>query len=347
MSMTVDEMWEAVVTRDSSCDGNFFYCVSTTGVYCRPSCGARQPRRKNVRFHRSIGAAEAAGFRPCRRCQPNREPLALRHAAFVERACREIESADRTPSLAALAVSAGLSPYYFQRIFKALTGVTPKGYASAIRERRSRDALIRRSSVTDAIYEAGFGSSSRFYASSQQRLGMAPSKVRAGGVDEVIRFAVGQCSLGAVLVAASAVGICAISLGDDAGVLVRELQDRYPNANLAGDDPAFDQWIAAVIGSIEDPNAGMDLPLDIRGTAFQQRVWKALKQIPIGSTSTYAEVAASIGSPTATRAVAQACAANKIALAIPCHRVIRTDGALSGYRWGVERKREMLAKERE
>ncbi len=346
MGTTTDAMWAAVVGQDANADGQFFYSVRTTGVYCRPSCGARRPRRDNVEFHPSCAAAEEAGYRPCKRCQPRGNPLAVRRAALVEQACRLIEDSDEAPTLAMLAKSVGLSQHHFHRVFKTATGVTPKAYAVAVRSSRMRANLSRGGSVTDAIYRAGFGSSSRFYASSQERLGMAPSEVRGGGGDRRIRFAVGDCSLGTIAVAASDIGICAISLGDEPATLVRELQDQFFNADLVGDDPEFDRWVAQVVGFVEAPQIGLDLPLDIRGTAFQQRVWQALTKIPVGSTATYSEVAASIGAPTASRAVAQACASNRIAVAIPCHRVIRQDGSLSGYRWGVERKSALLTNER-
>jgi AraC family transcriptional regulator of adaptative response/methylated-DNA-[protein]-cysteine methyltransferase len=256
-----------------------------------------------------------------------------------------IEEAEELPSLDVLADGAGLSRFHFHRVFKAVTGVTPKAYAQAHRASRMRDALVGGGTVTEAIYGAGFNSSSRFYEASPDLLGMTPSAFRAGGNGEVIRFAVGECSLGAVMVAATARGVCAIELGDDPEALLRILQDRFPKARLVGGDQEFEQLVAQVIGFLEAPGSGLDLPLDIRGSAFQQRVWRALRDIPAGSTATYSEVARRIGRPRAVRAVAQACAANKIAVAIPCHRVVRTDGSSSGYRWGVERKQALLEKE--
>jgi AraC family transcriptional regulator, regulatory protein of adaptative response / methylated-DNA-[protein]-cysteine methyltransferase len=340
-----DARWRAVVERNRAADGCFFYSVASTGVYCRPSCAARPARRENVRFHGTTAAAEQAGFRPCRRCRPDQPPLAERQAALVAAACREIEAAEQVPGLADLARSAGLSPYYFQRLFKAVAGVTPKAYAQAVRARRLDTELGRGDSVTDAMYDAGFNSSGRFYATSAQRLGMTPSDVRAGGAGVPIRLAAGQCSLGAIVVAATAKGICAILLGDDANELLSDLQQRFPGAQFVGGDSEFEQWVAAVVGFVEAPAVGLNLPLDIRGTAFQQRVWEALRAIPQGSTVGYAELAERVGLPGGARAVAQACAANAIAVAIPCHRVVRSDGALSGYRWGVERKRELLERE--
>jgi AraC family transcriptional regulator of adaptative response/methylated-DNA-[protein]-cysteine methyltransferase len=340
-----DERWAAVAHRDRAFDGRFFYSVRTTGVYCRPSCAARLARRENVRFHASADDARAAGFRPCQRCRPDLPALQEQHAATVADICRLIENADETPGLDALAQAAGMSRYHFHRVFKAVTGLTPRAYAAAHRTQRVRHELHEGKSVTEAIYGAGFNSNARFYASSSQTLGMTPSAFRAGGVDAAIRFALGECSLGTILVAATDKGICAIALGDDPAVLLRDLQDRFPRAQLIGGDAQFEQLVARVVGFVEAPALGLDLPLDIRGTAFQQRVWQALRQIPAGSTMSYSEIAARLGAPKSVRAVAQACAANAIAVAIPCHRVVRHDGALSGYRWGVERKRALLERE--
>jgi AraC family transcriptional regulator of adaptative response/methylated-DNA-[protein]-cysteine methyltransferase len=338
--------WEAVQRRDRGADGAFWYSVRTTGVYCRPSCAARLPRRENVAFHGSPAAAEKAGFRPCRRCRPTEAALAERQAAAVAKACRLIERADEMPSLAVLAKAAGMSRFHFHRVFKSVTGVTPKAYATAQRTRRVRDALTERGSVTAAIYDAGFNSSGRFYAAAPGVLGMTPRDFRAGGTGAAIRFAVGQCSLGAILVAATHKGICAITLGDDPDALVRDLEDRFPKAQLIGGDKEFEQLVARVVGLVETPGQDFDLPLDMRGTAFQQRVWQALRKIPAGTTATYTEIAKRIGRPKAVRAVAAACAGNPLAIAIPCHRVVRLDGDLAGYRWGVERKRALLAKEK-
>ena len=340
-----DPRWQAVVARSAEADGTFFYSVRTTGVYCRPSCGARRARPENVRFHSTREDAERAGFRPCKRCKPDRPSLAEQHAAQVTRACRRIETSEPAPRLEELAAEAGLSPFHFHRVFKALTGLTPKAYASAHRGRRVRTELGRMPSVTAAIYESGYGSNARFYDESRQMLGMTPTVYRAGGRDAEIRFAIGECSLGSILVARSELGVCAILLGDDPDALARDLQDRFPRARLIGGDSDFERLVAQVVGFVEAPGIGLDLPLDVRGTAFQQRVWQALREIPAGSTATYAEIAARIGTPKSVRAVAGACAANLLAVAIPCHRVIRADGGLSGYRWGVERKRRLLQRE--
>jgi AraC family transcriptional regulator, regulatory protein of adaptative response / methylated-DNA-[protein]-cysteine methyltransferase len=340
-----DPRWAALVARDASHDARFVYAVTTTGVYCRPSSASRLPRPEHVRFFASAAAAERAGFRASRHRAADKSTTAAQRAAVVARACRRIESAAQIPPLAELAGEAGMSPYHFHRVFKAATGLTPKGYADAHRAQRVRNGLGRAPSVTDAIYDAGFNSNSRFYAASARMLGMKPGEYRAGGARTTIRFAVGECSLGSILVAASDKGVCAILLGDDPDRLVRDLQDRFARATLVGGDFGFESLVARVVGLIEAPATGLDLPLDLRGTAFQQRVWQALREVPAGSTTTYSDLATRIGAPTAVRAVAHACAANPLAVAIPCHRVIRRDGAIAGYRWGVERKEALLARE--
>jgi len=339
-----DPRWAAVVTHDPQSDGRFFYSVRTTGVYCRPSCAARTPRPENVAFHATAAEARRAGFRACRRCKPDQPPLTARHAAMVADLCRLLEAAETPPTLDELARHAKLSPYHLHRVFKALTGLTPKAYAAAHRGKRMRAGLEAGGTVTEALYDAGYGSGGRFYAEADKVLGMTPTRFRAGGAGAEIRFAVGQCALGAILVACSERGVCAIELGDDPEVLARRLQDRFPHATWVGGDTRFERWVAAVVGFVEAPRIGLTLPLDVRGTAFQQRVWQALQTIPPGQTASYAEIAARLGAPTASRAVAQACGANPLAVAIPCHRVVRSDGALSGYRWGIERKRALLAR---
>ncbi|MGY2440200.1 bifunctional DNA-binding transcriptional regulator/O6-methylguanine-DNA methyltransferase Ada [Pseudomonas sp. SDO52101_S400] len=340
-----DPRWSAVVARDPRADGQFVYAVKTTGIYCRPSSLARLPKPQNVEFFDTAEAAEAAGYRPSKRASKDQSDVAAQHAATVAAACRQIETAETLPALNELADAAGLSSFHFHRVFKAATGLTPKGYAAAHRSRRVRQRLAEGDSVTDALYDAGFNSNSRFYEAADQLLGMKPGDYRAAGQNNDIRFAVGQCSLGAILVAQSDRGICAILLGDDPHQLVCDLQDQFRRANLIGADAGFEQLIAHVVGFIEAPAIGLDLPLDVRGTAFQERVWKALREIPVGCTASYADIAQRIGSPKAVRAVAQACGANSLAVAIPCHRVVRSDGNLSGYRWGVERKRELLSRE--
>jgi AraC family transcriptional regulator of adaptative response/methylated-DNA-[protein]-cysteine methyltransferase len=340
-----DPRWHAIVARDGQADGAFVYSVRTTGVYCRPSCAARSPRPENVAFHASAADARRAGFRACLRCRPDDEASATRQAEMVAALCRYIETADDEPSLDQLAQRAGLSSSHLHRTFKAVTGLTPKAFAQAHRARRMRAALASADTVTDAIYGAGYNSGGRFYAQADRVLGMTPTTYRAGGAETEIRFAVGECSLGAILVAASTRGVCAILIGDDPDALARELQDRFPTAALVGGDAAFERLVAQVVGLVEAPARGLDLPLDVRGTAFQQRVWQALRDIPVGQTSSYADIADRIGAPNSVRAVAQACAANALAVAIPCHRVVRRDGGLSGYRWGVERKRALLQRE--
>ncbi|AZV27365.1 bifunctional DNA-binding transcriptional regulator/O6-methylguanine-DNA methyltransferase Ada [Pseudomonas syringae] len=340
-----DPRWAAVVARDPRADGQFVYAVKTTGIYCRPSSLARLPKPQNVEFFDTAEDAEAAGYRPSKRAGKDQTEVAAQHAATVAAACRQIEASDSLPALNDLAETAGLSAFHFHRVFKAATGLTPKGYAAAHRSRRVRQRLADGGSVTEAFYDAGFNSNSRFYEAADQVLGMKPGDFRAAGQNNDIRFAVGQCSLGAILVAQSERGICAILLGDDPHQLVCDLQDQFRRANLIGADTEFEQLIARVVGFIEAPAIGLDLPLDVRGTAFQERVWQALREIPVGSTASYADIALRIGSPKAVRAVAQACGANSLAVAIPCHRVVRSDGNLSGYRWGVERKRELLERE--
>jgi AraC family transcriptional regulator of adaptative response/methylated-DNA-[protein]-cysteine methyltransferase len=346
LATELDARWARVVARDRTADSQFCYSVATTGVYCRPSCPSRLANPKNVRFHASPAEAEAAGFRACQRCRPNRPAADAQHTETIARICVLIEQAVEPPPLADLAQAAGLSPHYFHRLFKAVTGVTPKAYAAAHRAARVRDELGRSPTVTEAIYRAGYNASSRFYERAGQLLGMTPSDFRAGGADAVIRFAVGQSSLGAVLVAMSEKGVCAILIGDDPEELVRDLQSRFAKAQLIGGDAGFESVIAQVIGLVEAPQIGLGLPLDIRGTAFQQRVWQALQEIPAGTTATYTEIAAKIGAPRAVRAVAGACAANGLAIAVPCHRVVRIDGSLSGYRWGIERKRALIDREK-
>ena len=340
-----DPRWAQVIARDRSADGQFWYSVATTGIYCRPSCPSRVANPKNVQLHDTLEEARATGFRPCKRCNPDGLSLDAENAALVAKACRLIENSEEEPGLNDLASAVERSPSHFHRLFKAATGLTPKDYAGAYRATRVREGLMTSNSVTEAIYDAGFNSSGRFYEKSTEMLGMTPTQYRSGGVNEDIRFAVGECSLGTLLVASSKKGIAAILLGGEPDKLVRELQDRFPKARLIGADREYEALVARVVGFIEAPGQGLDLPLDIRGTAFQQRVWRALQDIPVGRTVSYTELARRIGSPKAVRAVAGACAANNIAVAIPCHRVVRNDGSLSGYAWGVERKRALIAKE--
>ena len=344
-SVADDPRWARIVARDKTADGHLWYSVSTTGVYCRPSCPSRIANPTNVQLHDSLESAKATGFRPCKRCKPDGASIEAENAALVAKACRIIEDSEEEPSLDELAGAIGRSPRYFHRVFKATTGLTPKDYVAAHRAKKVRQGLASGSTVTEAFYDAGFNSSGRFYEKSTDMLGMTPSQYRAGGADAEIRFAVGQTSLGAILVASSKKGIAAILLGDDPDELVRDLQDRFPKARLIGADHDYEAVVARVVGFVEAPEIGLNLPLDVRGTAFQQRVWQALQKIPVGKTVSYTEVARRIGSPNAVRAVAGACAANNLAVAVPCHRVVRNDGSLSGYAWGVERKRILLARE--
>lgn len=337
-----DRLWGAVQRRDKSADGSFVYAVRSTRVYCRPSCPSRPARRENVSFYADPGAAEQAGFRPCKRCRPNENPHILA-AEMIRRACDCIEEAEVQPDLQTLARAAGYSPWHFQRLFKAHVGLSPKQYALARRKARLRQALPHASSVTDAIYSAGFGASSRAYQD-KGALGMAPSAYRSGAGGETIRYTSTDSSLGPVLVAATARGVCMIEFGEQEQ-LVLALKRRFPNASLIHADGDLAALVERVVQLIDEPSAGCDLPLDIRGTAFQERVWKALTLIPTGRTVSYAELAERIGQPTAVRAVARACATNIIAVAVPCHRVVRGSGDLSGYKWGVERKEALLARE--
>jgi AraC family transcriptional regulator of adaptative response/methylated-DNA-[protein]-cysteine methyltransferase len=340
-----DPRWARVVVRDRTADGVFWYSVATTGIYCRPSCPSRTANPNNVELHDTLEAAKATGFRPCKRCNPDGQSIDGENAAIVACACRLIEQSEEEPSLNDLAGAVGRSASYFHRMFRATTGLTPKDYAAAHRAAKVRQGLKDGNSVTEAIYEAGFNSSGRFYEKSTDILGMTPTQYRAGGANEEIRFAVGQSSLGAILVASSKKGVASILLGNDPDELVRNLQDRFPKAHLIGADRQYEAVVARVVAFVEAPGLGLDLPLDVRGTAFQQRVWQALQEIPVGQTVSYAEIARRIGASKAVRAVAGACAANNLAVAIPCHRVVRNDGALSGYAWGVERKRMLLDRE--
>ena len=335
----------AVRARDPVADGQFVYSVATTGVYCHPSCKARPARAENIGFHASPAEAEAAGFRPCKRCRPDLPPKSEREAVLVAEACRRIEAAETPPSLDALAAAAGVSPFHFHRLFRRIAGVTPKAYAEAERTRRVQSALAQADSVTATIYEAGFNAPGRFYAAADAMLGMTPRRYRAGGAGERIGFALGQSDLGLVLVARTDVGICAILLGDEPALMQAELHARFPRAQLA-EDASLAADLAQVIAHVEHPTPDFPLPLDIRGTAFQRRVWEALRAIPPGQTRVYSEIAAQLGQPEAVRAVAGACAANGLAVVVPCHRIVAKSGGLAGYRWGVSRKRALLAREK-
>lgn len=340
-----NQRWEGLIRNAPDADGHYFYAVKTTGVYCRPTCPSRVPLRKNVIFFDTGTAAEEAGFRPCKRCQPSGTALEDEYAQKIAQACRFIEQADEGPSLETLAREVAMSKYHFHRLFVQVVGMTPKAYHKHLRAERLRGELARGNSVTQAIYEAGYSTNRQFYEEATQILGMRPQNYRDGGKRESICFALGECSLGSVLVASSLKGICALSLGDEPEKLIQELEMRFPHAELIGGDHHYEQLVARVIGFIESSQEHWNLPLDIRGTAFQRLVWQALQNVPPGSHISYKELATNVGCPKAFRAVASACAANHLAVAIPCHRVVRQDGSLSGYRWGVDRKRELLERE--
>ncbi len=342
---TEAERWTALRARDPAADDIFFVAIRSTGVYCRPSCKSRPARPENVAFHTTRAEAERAGFRPCKRCRPDQPPRAVREADIVARACRMIEAAEELPSLDSLAASAGLSVFHFHRLFRRIAGVTPKAYAAAHRQSCVQEGLATAGSVTETIYDVGFNSSGRFYEQAQDMLGMTPSAWRKGGAGERIVFAHGESVLGCVLVAATERGICAILLGDTPAELQKDLQARFPRAILGPGDAVFTDLVARVVAYVDRPGDGLGLPLDIRGTAFQRKVWEVLQAIPAGQTLSYAEVAERIGSPRAVRAVAGACAANRLAVAVPCHRVVGSDGGLAGYRWGIGRKRALLKEE--
>jgi AraC family transcriptional regulator of adaptative response/methylated-DNA-[protein]-cysteine methyltransferase len=345
--MNIERCWAALASRDTSADGAFVYAVRTTGVYCRPGCASRMPRRENVAFYPDPAAAEAAGFRPCKRCRPNEASVAERQVAAIGRACALIRARDTLPSLTELADAARLSRFHFHRVFKQITGATPREWGKTYRLGRFAARLDAGESVADAVYAAGFGASSRAYEAAPNGLGMTPGARRHGGRGETIRFTTVRTGLGWALVAATTRGICMTALGDERAALEAELRRRFPAALIWPADAALTAWAERIVRFITRPDAQPDLPLDIRGTAFQALVWRALLKIPPGRTATYSEIAAALGRPSAVRAVAHACASNKLAVLVPCHRVVRRNGDLAGYRWGIERKRALLARERE
>jgi AraC family transcriptional regulator of adaptative response/methylated-DNA-[protein]-cysteine methyltransferase len=342
-----EQRWEAVVRRDKRADGQFVYAVRTTGVYCRPACPSRTAKRENVEFFDTADLAAAAGYRACMRCRPDALSQEQRRKALVIQACQAIEQSASALSLEALARQAGLSRHHFHRIFKDVTGLTPKDFYKSVRARRVAASLQSAPSVTDAIYAAGFNSAGNFYEGAGAMLGMSPGAYLKGAAGEHIRYAIEPCALGLVIVAATRKGVCAIEFGESAPALVDRLRERFPKARFEPADAEFKDWIARVLGYLDQPRGALDLPLDVRGTVFQRRVWCALREIPAGQTASYAEIARRIGQPKSPRAVARACASNPVAVAIPCHRVVRSDGDLSGYRWGVERKAELLRRESE
>ncbi len=342
MGLPDDDRWEDICSRNKAADGRFWYGVATTGVFCIPSCSSRRPLRQNVRFFSSSEEAEKAGFRPCLRCRPKMPPAT--GLEFIVKLCRLIEEAEVPPSLAELARQTGVSPFSLHKKFKAAVGITPKGYAQALRSTRLRSGL-EGGSVGAVAFNAGFNSLSPFYASAPAELGMSPSVFAANGAGEEIHFAFGHCSLGRVMVAITTRGICALAFGDSDESLEFELRKKFRHARLLRGGAEFGDLMSRVVALAENPKMDHRLPLDIRGTAFQRKVWEAIQRIPAGMPSNYQEIARSVGAPDAARAVAQACGANTIAVAIPCHRVLRKDGTLSGYRWGVERKKKLLDRE--
>lgn len=337
-----DSRWQAVETRDSRADGKFVFAVKTTGIFCRPSCTARHPLRKNILFFADPNCAKEAGFRPCKRCQPDKIAPEQQRAERIIQACRIIESSSEPLTLEALAARVAMSPFHFHRLFKSVTGLTPNAWQKALRTQKLRAQLAQGEPITRAVYDAGFQSGSQFYQQADAALGMTARQYRQGGERVAIRFVVGNCQLGEFLVAESERGICAILLGNTPETLIAELETLFPNAKLVSDDDGFAGRVAQVVSFMEHPARQFDLPLDIQGTAFQQQVWQALRAIPPGDTASYQEIAVRIGKPNAVRAVAGACAHNRLAVIVPCHRVVRNDGSLSGYRWGVERKRQLL-----
>lgn len=337
-----DGRWQAVVRRDTCLDTEFVFAVKTTGIYCRPTCPSRRPKRANVTFYETPHEARAAGFRPCRRCDPDGPGVDERRLSLVREACRLIDESEESPRLEDLASALGLSTSHLHREFKGTLGVTPRQYAAARRTERLQSGLAAGRSVTQAAYESGFGSGSRLYASSKASLGMSPSEYRSGGKNQAIRYTTARSELGWLLVAATEHGICNIALGDDPRTLSRALEQRFPAASICRDDASLADWVCEIAKFARTPKRGLGLPLDVRGTAFQRRVWQALQAIPPGETTTYQDIARAIGEPLAHRAVANACGANPLALIIPCHRVLRKDGGLGGYRWGTDRKRQLL-----
>lgn len=344
--------WKAVVVRNTAFDGRFVYAVSTTGIFCRPGCGSRRPRREHVTFFATPAVAEAAGYRACRRCRPTRPAEPSQAARAIVRVKTlidsHVDSADESPlTLRALASAVRISPFHLQRQFTRVMGASPRAYAAARRADRLKARLREGDTVTEATYEAGYGSSRAAYEHGVRALGMTPATYRRGGLGVHISYATAQTRFGRLLVAATDRGICSVMLGDDAPALERTLEQEFPRATIGRSNDAVAEWIGTIVRSLEGEPARPELPLDVRGSAFQRRVWRALQVIPYGHTRSYAEVAAAIGSPSAARAVAQACATNPVALVVPCHRVVRADGSPGGYRWGAARKRTILAHERQ
>lgn len=340
-----DEAWAAFQTRDRRLRDRYLMGVKTTGIYCRPGCPARMPNRGNVKFFASAEDARAEGFRACKRCKPDETGSVYKDT--IARVCQAIDAAEESPKLEEMARIAGLSPFHFHRVFKAETGVTPAAYAAAVKDRRAKAALSGGASVTEAVYDAGYGAASRFYAKSRHRFGMAPARWKDRGAGEHIRVAVADCSLGQVLVATTDKGVCAVELGEDRDRMIAWFRERFSGAEVEVDDQGLKGAVAAIIEMIEHPAEApaADLPLDVRGTAFQEKVWDALRRIPRGEVWTYGQLAEHLGYPKAARAVGAACGQNRISIIIPCHRVVGSNGSLTGYAFGVERKQALLKRE--
>ncbi|MGO9640000.1 MAG: bifunctional DNA-binding transcriptional regulator/O6-methylguanine-DNA methyltransferase Ada [Candidatus Acidiferrales bacterium] len=340
------QRWIAIQRRDAALDGAFVYAVQSTGIYCRPSCASRKPRREQVRFFAGPDAAERAGYRACRRCKP-RHSVADPATAIVTRACRQIEAnRDEGLHLSDLAKDAGMSPHQLGRAFQRVIGLTPRKYADAIRLGHLKRRLQEGDDVTTALYEAGYGSASRLYERSDAQLGMTPATYRKGGRGMQISFTVADCALGRVLVAATSKGISAIYLGESDAALERELRKEYSQAQISRHSGKHPEWVNAVVRHLAGRQPQLDLPTDVQATAFQRRVWEALRKIPYGATRTYGQIARSLGLERGMRAVARACATNPVSIVVPCHRVIRKDGGLGGYRWGLERKKSLIELEK-
>ena len=344
---TEEARWQAVATRDSRFDGTFVFAVRSTGIYCRPSCPSRRPRRAQVTFFPLPEAAESAGFRSCLRCHPKETSVTSPAVDAVRRACLHIEQhGDEPVTLQELSAFVGMSPYHLQRVFKRIVGVSPREYREAVRVGKFKSGVKKGESVTSAMYEAGYGSSSRLYENSNARLGMTPAAYRRGGRGARIKYTITDCTLGRLLVAATQRGVCSVRLGDSDKELEAALRSEYSEAEIGRDDTALGEWVGALVGHLQGKHPGLDLPLDVQATAFQRSVWQKLQEIPYGATRSYSEVARAIGRPSAVRAVARACATNPVALVIPCHRVVREDKSLGGYRWGIKRKQALLSREK-
>ncbi len=348
LSLTDDERrWQAVTERDATWDGRFVYAVRSTGVYCRPSCSVRSPRRKQVVFFALPEAAEQCGYRPCRRCHPKETTAAHPHVELVRQICRYIEAhLESSLTLRTLSRQAGVSQFHFQRLFKQIAGITPRQYVDACRLGVLKSRLKERRTVTMAMIEAGYGSSSRLYERASSQLGMTPATYRLGGPATSIHYTVADCPLGRLLLAGTARGICAVYLGDSDAQLEAELTSEFPAAMVQREDAELSAWVSAIVNHLRGRQPHLDLPLDVQATAFQWRVWQELRTIPYGSTRSYSDIARAIGRPKAVRAVASACAANPVSIIVPCHRVLREDGNLGGYRWGIERKQKLLDQEK-